>query len=876
MSRITQDWRATLLAALAWAVSGPGCAGHRVPAIDPSGDRIFSGASTAIVSPFAECPLLHPSPPRGAAPGCAPVQPVVPVVPALPLAACPQPLAIAAQPIPQPAPPVCNEPFRAPATAAAPCATAPPGPILTVTPKEIVAPVCSEVIVGAGLCNSAGYFLTGQPLEWMIPPDSVGQIVQVGKETRTGFTSYFRGSPHKLGTNYVRAYTSSIAQTIDRGTASPLDDVSLAKGQSWISVTSPTEGTTHVTVWAPKEKDWERRRTTARIHWVDAKWTFPAPQIARFGQPARLTTRIVRSNGAPVPGWIVRYDVADGPEASFGAAGVKSVAPTTGIDGSTTVELVPNTTTPGITQVRVQIIRPATGRGDPLDGKIIGQGLTSVTWSSPGLQVRASGPESVPIDGTLSYRVEVANSGDLVARDVKLSFIPPRSVSVLSSVPQASPLGQTLAWRLGDMRPRSTTVVQINCRATMVADIRAAFRAESTERLVAEGVVSTRVFASALLVRMTGPETVEVGQTAQFRIELTNTSRTAMTNVRVRDTYDPGLTEVNNKRSPIDIDIDQIQPGETKPFAVTFTVNEPGKQCHRIDVTADGGHAASARGCVTGVSAGTAPMPPPRPQPSRVSLEIKPVVPIEVGKKGVVQVDVINVGTTPITNVQLLIEHAASLSPVQASPDASADDSSVSWQIASIGPSQRVSRQVEYEGLQADPRATVRATIVSDQTAEQAKEATIRVVAPAITPPMGGKAGPAAPPAANANNLQISAADNPDPVKAGAEITYLIDVTNAGGKDDGDVVLTFMLPAGFTYKSLSESTGKLRLQSVGPFGSARYELTPIAALKAGEKIGTITLKATAAKAGKATLKINVTSTLNPRGYDVTAETTVLP
>jgi uncharacterized repeat protein (TIGR01451 family) len=580
----------------------------------------------------------------------------------------------------------------------------------------------------------------------------------------------------------------------------------------------------------------------------------------------------------------VRYDVVGGPEASFGAAGQKSVeAPTLG-DGTAAVELVPNTTTPGITQVRVQIVRPGTGRG--AGEMVVGQGLTSITWSSPGLQVSATGPETSPIDGTLSYRVDVINNGDMVARDVKLSFAPPQSVSFVSSTPAASPLGQTLVWRLGDLRPRTATSVQVNCRATMAADIRARFRAETADNLVAEGSVSTRVFASALSIRMTGPETAQVGQTAQFRVELTNTSRTAMTNVRVRDTYDPGLSEVNNKRSPIDITFDQLPPGKTERFAVTFTVNEPGEQCHRIDATADGGHSASARGCVTGIPARTAPVP--QPQPSRVSVEIKSASQIEVGKRGLVQVDIVNNGTAPITNLQLMVEHAAALQPTQASAGAEVEDNAVVWRIDRLEPGEqnRTSRQIEYEGVQANSRATVQATIVSDQTAEQAKEATIRVVTPAITPPAGtkrppagSKAGPmgaASPPAANVNNLKISAADNPDPVKVGGEVTYLIDVTNAGTRADSEVVFTFALPPGFTYKSLSEPTGRLQLQSLGAFGSGRYELTSIVSLPAGQKFGPITLKATATRAGKASLKVNVKSTLNPRGLETTAETTVLP
>ena len=754
-------------------------------------------------------------------------------------------------------------------------------------PKEIVAPVCSEVIVAAGLCDPGGYYLTGQPLEWMIPEGSIGEIVQVGRETLTGFTSYFRGSPHKLGINYVRAYTSSIAQTIDRGTPNPLDDVSLGKGQSWISVTSPTEGTTHVTVWAPKEKDWERRRSTARIHWVDAKWTFPPPQIVRFGQPARLTTRVMRASGEPVRGWIVRYDVLGGPEASLGARGEKSIAPATGGDGSATVEIVPNTTTPGITQIRVQIVRPSTGR-DGLSDMVVGQGLTSITWSSPGLQVNASGPETVPIDGTVSFWVEVVNSGDLVAKDVKLSFVPPRSLTLLSSSPQASPLGQTLAWRLGDLRPRSATVVQVNCRATMVADIRACFRAESAEKIAAESCVSTRVFASALSIQMTGPESVQVGQTAQFRIELTNTSRTAMTNVRVRDTFDPGLSEINNKRSPLDIEYAQLAPGERKQIGLIFKVNEPGKQCHRVEVTADGGHAASARGCVTGVAAAASP---PTPLASPVVVDIQAPAEIKVGQwQGAppnetftnaqrVQVTVRNSGRMALTNVRLEVNSSASLVPAEASEGyKESETGGVYWIVTRLGAGETVSREVLLGGAEADARATVRAAVVSDQTQEQSRQAAIRVVAPAISPPMGTKgpggtkAGPPAP-VANANNLKITAADNPDPVKVGGDVTYLIDVANAGRDNDGDVVLTFTLPAGFTYKSLSKGAVPLQVQFLS---GGQRELTLADPIKAGEKFGPISLKATAAKAGRATLKINAKSALNPRGIEVNAETTVLP
>lgn len=481
-----------------------GCSQLRLPAIDPSGQRIFSGNSTTLAGP--DCPLFTrpaaattappvvTSPiytPPGVKPPCNPPLVAQPLV-VVPVVAAPAPA-----PIQQP-----------------PCGPqgCPNGPQLKVCPAQLVAPVGSEVVVTAGLCGTSGYYLTKQPLEWMLAPDGVGQIVQVGEEDR-GIVSYFRSPPHKIGPNYVRGHTSTTRQVITRGTPSPMDDVAVEKGQSWISVTSPTEGTSSLTVWAPAEGNWEKRRQTATILWVDAKWKYPAPAIVRSGAGGRhiLTTQVNRGSGAPVVGWIVRYDVLEGPDATFGAAGQKSIEMKTQNDGTARAELLSTSGQSGITAVRVQIIRPQTKPGD-IPTMVVGQGLTSVTWSSPGLHAQAVGPEVVALNGTVNYQVKVFNSGDVVARDVKLSFTPPSGVSFLNASPSPGAFGQMLQWRLGDLQPGTATVVDLNCRASLAADIRAKFRAESAEKLVSEANVNTKVFASALSVKSSSPTRVEVGQ----------------------------------------------------------------------------------------------------------------------------------------------------------------------------------------------------------------------------------------------------------------------------------------------------------------------------------------------------------------------------
>src|SRR5207253_5718983 len=107
---------------------------------------------------------------------------------------------------------------------------------------------------------------------------------------------------------------------------------------------------------------WDRRKATATIYWVDAAWKFPPSTTARAGQPQPLITVVSRSNGDPIAGWIVRYEVIDGPLASF--RGAPAVEVRTDVAGRAIADLAPATPEPGITTVRVQIIRPGTRPGD--------------------------------------------------------------------------------------------------------------------------------------------------------------------------------------------------------------------------------------------------------------------------------------------------------------------------------------------------------------------------------------------------------------------------------------------------------------------------------------------------------------------------------
>ena len=96
------------------------------------------------------------------------------------------------------------------------------------------------------------------------------------------------------------------------------DDKFVLRGQGWITLTSPVEGTSHVTVVAPEVYGWDARTKSATVHFVDAVVQYPPPAINPAGTKHTFTTTVMRySNQSPCENWRVRYEIVDGPPAGF-------------------------------------------------------------------------------------------------------------------------------------------------------------------------------------------------------------------------------------------------------------------------------------------------------------------------------------------------------------------------------------------------------------------------------------------------------------------------------------------------------------------------------------------------------------------------------
>ena len=820
----------------------------QLPAIDPTGQRIFLPAPAATT-------LANPADSQSRGLGFIPK-------PAWQEATTPPPC-----PEPPPAaPPGARTPLT-PKPPARPSAVprGVPGK-LSVTPARMIAPVGSEVVLLAGLCGDDGYLITQQSIEWNLSQDSVGQLVDYNDRGKIWTRA------KKLSADYAITRTSCRPETVTRGTPSVTDDIVLRKGQTWVSLTSASEGTSYVTVVAARGENWPQRRQTATIYWVDAQWSMPNPTSARAGQPHVLTTTVTRTGtAAPVANWIVRYQVTGGVPATLGPNAATAVEVRTDADGRASVPLNPAGTDPGTTQVRIQIIRPADLNGETPRTKL-GEGYTSVTWSAPGLVLRATGPQAGAVDATLVYRVEVYNPGDVTTHAVVLRDTLPPGWRLISSSPPARIFGDRAEWRLGDLAPKTTQVVEVSVRPGTGGNARYRFEATSQEQLTAAAFVDTQVTQPSLKLDVAGPETATVGAKIQFRVQVTNAGQQTLDNVVITDRFDTGLQHAEGQTSPIQREIGRLEPGETRQIAVTFLVRRAGQICHTLEVSAPGGQFAQQQACLRAIQ------PRPSPQP-RLSVSKTGPAEVRVGQSATFTIRVTNTGNVPLTQVRIADSYAAALTPEKSTPGLdprAAAQQQIAWIVATLPPGAVEVRQVQCVAGRETPLVGNPVVVSAAENVRETADAQIRVLpaTPATGPPTpgAGVVPPSIPkrPAVTAGNLKVDISEFGDPVSIGEITTYLITVKNDRAVSDRNVRIILQFPQGLKFNKLSGPVNVLRTSADG----RTVEVTPIREMRAQESLRPFQVEAIGRQAGDQKLTVKVVSERSPDGVVATETTTV--
>lgn len=867
----TGKWSAAVLAILLAFL--PACNQWAFPRIDPTGQRLFvPGATTTITPPRANClsKLCNRTPPANAfdpmaAPAINP-QPVsaVPVtVPVAPMVALPQ----AVQPvINSPAVPTnakappceyqgaigsCLELHRKAKELGVPAKN--PNRLLhrgkrgelNLTPARIVAPVGSEVVVMGGICGKDGYFVPHQPIEFNLSQDSVGQISDASSRHTNPVTNWLKASTRKDSIDFVNMMTSLKSEVIDRGTPTPVDDIKVEKGQAWISVSSASPGTSYITALAPEAEAWDKRIKTTEIHWVDALWNIPTPVTATAGAKYPLTTLIRKADdGLGVDNWKVRYEIAGGAPAEFLPSHAQTAEIVTGPDGKATAEIQQpeGQFGPGTTFIRVDIIRPANNSSGY---EVIESAVTQIRWVAAALTIRAIGPKTVAIKNPFTYRLEVTNPGDQIARDATVSLQGlPEGITFVGANPKPTAYGDQLQWNIGDVPPSTTpNIIDLQFQSQTAAGlVQLCFDVESTvDQLKTRACAETQIVAPCLGVSINGPKEARVGEQAPFELTFVNQCQQDLTNVVVDVRFGSGIEAVGKTGSIHYTMSEPLRYNESKTLPLTLLVREEGNHCFQVEMQADGGHTASIRRCIVAKNVN---------EPS-VKLEVSSQIQTQVNQTQQVQAMVTNTGNVPLTNVKVFNSVSNSLQPTLALPQASQEGEYTVIELGTIAPGGRQPITIEYNTIAIDGNAYSRFEVRCDQQVQDIQETPLRIVGlnGTLNQPSTNNQGPVQIPGNNANaqqpagQLAVSLTPSTMNVRREQVFTMDITITNQRSTSDRNVRIALNTPPGVIFEGPVNPNISVRSSGDG----LQHEFAGLQELRAGgQETLSVRLRATAA------------------------------
>ncbi len=663
-----------------------------------------------------------------------------------------------------------------------------------------------------------GYPLTREKIEWMLDAEGPGQFVSPGVRRPWDLLNCLHRYPKKISPIYAINRTLTAPMTIDRGTPTAADDINVQDGQAWVTVTAASEGTSHVTVFAPEVDGWDRRQQSATIYWVDAQWRFPAPGITPVGGRNTLSTVVTRqSDGAPLPGWVVRYDITGGPPAVFAPNGTTSVEIITNASGEAPAEIYQVQSTPGTNQIQMQVIRPpgANGQGRQLP---VGTGTTLQTWSSG----EAGAPYNPPPVQTQPPVFTPVPSAPTPAPSLQGS--PPAGQPSTPQPQPAEPQAQTPT-----PAPKALPKLEVTVNA---------------------------------------PPQAVVGSDVDFEIQVANRGNATATGLLVTDRFDEGLQHSSaGANQAIKRSLTDLRPGETSRLAVTFHIGKAGELCQEVTVTANSIEPISTRRCIAANEsplaepqvtepAPVSPIAPQQPTPAESPEPTPAASPLTVVKQGpqrrnvgetaLFSIEVSNRSDHAVNNIEIADNYEISLEPVRATGGSTwLQGNALGWKIASLEPGRTIRREIELKCLRETPRACNRVTVTADEMEAIADEACLEIV--------GGDAGAPMPTLpATGTDLSVTAVETADPIRLNGQTTYQVILTNKGESSAFDVKLDVKF--GDELQLLQHSGGSVQGSTVE--GGVRFPA--IRELRAGET-QTFELRFKGVQAGTGKVHVEVTS-----------------
>jgi len=632
---------------------------------------------------------------------------------------------------------------------------------IKIDPVADINPVKTQHTLVATVYDQNGQPLPNQRVEWILSrgPICVGDIVD--HDDKDGIVGGEK--VRKLGNQYTVTYTNEAARTLDMGTPTPNDDIQMTAGQSWLTITSPVEGETHVIAFCPSIKNANNHKAFAIKYWIDAKIDWPTNAINRVGEPHTFKFKLVKaSNLTPLPGYRVRWELADGgPPAYLGEAEDTRVMETeTNEEGLATVNLTQVEREEGLNTIKVELRRP--------NGELLAIRKATKKWIKSQLEITKKGPAEGILNENVNYTVEVVNRGEAEARDVTVTDTLPEGMTYQTSSEEPSEVtdGQ-VSWNLGNMDSNANRRFTVTLKATQEGTWTNTANVTSDLGDGPSSSAITKIGAPNLYIVKEGPDEVRLGETAEYTLTIKNKGSAVARNVNIRDEIPDGM-EFKGRKTGFALrwKVGTLNPGQSKPFK------------YRLVTTRTGTFENVAKAIMGGRTVHKA---------THVTKVIAPDLSItkEVGGRQMFlrrtakfKITVTNNGDADALDVNLVDNIPNGLEYISSDPSGSFKAASgeqqarVFWKLGNITPGQTVEINLELRGVRIGVfRNTAKATS-EGKTFEAFADVRVRGV----------------------SAMHLSTYDTEDPVEIDNQTVYVIEARNEGTNPCTNVKLTNEIP----------------------------------------------------------------------------------
>jgi uncharacterized repeat protein (TIGR01451 family) len=637
----------------------------------------------------------------------------------------------------------CATETQAPAPQAEPSPTpaSTPAPVqqaasVTIEPADATAPIGAQQVVTAVVRDKDGKAMNLSSVEWMLArgPGAVGEIVEVKKETL------------------------ETARKVDNAYAVG----GISDGKSSIVITSPFEGETHVIAVVPNIADPAQRQVVGVRKWLDAKVDFPVNAESKSGSQHVMSTAVVRSsNGAPLVGYDVNWNVISGPGAVFKESGKSQAVTETDENGVARATLVQTQATGGENVVEIAVDKaPDLARACcPGVTGTIAKGQAKKAWLQPGLGVDKSCPQNMALGDPAQFTMHVTNTSKVTADQVMLGDVLPQGFNFVSANPEARVEGRSLTWALGNLSAGESRTLTVNAVANAEGAFTNEVKAASAEGAFAVASCAMKVTRADLGISKTCPAEALVGDTVNYVVTLKNNGSGAATGVKVTDVVPAGMSHASGQQE-LAWNPGTLEPGASVSQTFTFRADKTGGALNVARASADRG--------LTGESSCLTQVKEPKIALLKTGSDKR-----YVNRPNTYDLVVSSVGSAPATNVVVSDPIPAGMSYVSSDPQASVGGGVATWNLGSMAPGAEQRLKLTLKGDSVGKICNV-ANAQADRNLKETAQACTSI-----------EGIPA---------LLLEVVDSPDPIEVGSTTTYTVIVTNQGSAAETNVTVAAAMP----------------------------------------------------------------------------------